>query len=605
MKLERKLSFWDVFCIASGAMISSGIFILPGIAYGKVGPAVFIAYFLGGLIALIGICALIEMATAMPKAGGDYFFITRSLGPLIGTVSGVLSWLAISFKTGFAIYGLSEIVYLLTDINIIIVGIVITIFFAGLNILGIKIASTVDIILVIILFLIMIGYIILGLPNIELSHFEIFIPQGFNAIFSTAAFVFVSFGGLLKISSIAEEVANPKKNIPLGLFSALIVTTLLYTFVTFVLVGVLPMTQLMNSMMPMADSGKQLFGTPGFIVITIASVLAFVTTIIAGIMSASRYPFALSRDNLFPEFIGKVSKTLKTPVVSIIITALLIIFSMFLGLERIAKTASTIMMTTYILSNIAVIILRESKMYNYRPSFKTPFYPWLQLFSIILFVALIVELGYGSIEVSLFFIFLSTVIYFIYGEKKTKMTYALLHLIERVTNKKTTSAFLESELRDILMHRDNLIIDRFDRIIKNAEILDIKKEISIKELVRILIERLCESGYKQAQINQKEIQTSVITPFVAIPQLVIYEDKTFKLIIIRCKKGIRFSKQNNKVKAVFLLIGTKNEKTIQLQSLTAIAQIIYDKKFEKQWLYAKNENNIRDLLLLGKRRRII
>ncbi|MFC1771416.1 APC family permease, partial [Candidatus Margulisiibacteriota bacterium] len=426
MKLERKLSFWDVFCIASGAMISSGIFILPGIAFGKAGPAVFLSYFIGGLLALFGICALIEMATAMPKAGGDYFFITRSLGPLIGTISGVLGWLAISFKTAFAIFGLSEIIYLLTNFNIIFVGIVITIFFAILNILGIKIASTLDIILVTALFLIMIIYIVLGFPNVNLQHFEIFTPHGTNAIFSTAAFVFVSFGGLLKISSVAEEISNPKKNIPLGLFSALIVTTLLYTFVTFILVGTFPASDLANSLTPMTTSAKQLFGYPGYIIITIAAIFAFITTIIAGIMSASRYPFALSKDNLFPSFIGRVSKKFKTPIFSIIITSGLIMFSLFLGLEHLVKAASTIMLSSYILSNLAVIILRESKIYNYKPSFKTPFYPWLQLFCIIIFVTLIVDLGYESIEISLFFVFLSIIIYFIYGSKKNKITYALL-----------------------------------------------------------------------------------------------------------------------------------------------------------------------------------
>jgi basic amino acid/polyamine antiporter, APA family len=605
MKLERKLSFWDVFCIASGAMISSGIFILPGIAFSKTGPSIFASYFIGGLIALLGICALIEMATAMPKAGGDYFFITRSLGPLIGTVSGVLSWLAISFKTGFAIFGLSEVIYLLTNFNILAIGIVVTIFFAGINILGIKIASTFDVLLVIILFLVMFIYIFLGFPNINLNHFESFVPHGTNAIFSTAAFVFVSFGGLLKISSIAEEISNPKKNIPLGLLAALIVTTLLYTAVTFILVGIMPTASLSKSLTPIADSAKLLYGTPGFAIITFSAVLAFITTIIAGIMSASRYPFALSRDNLFPAFIGKISKRFKTPVVAISITAALIIFSLFLGLEHIVKAASTIMMTTYILSNIAVIILRESKVHNYRPSFKTPFYPWLPLISIIIFTTLIIELGYESIEISLFFIFLSIAIYFLYGTKKANITYALLHLIERITNKELTNTFLESELRDILRHRDNLQIDHFDKIVKKAYVLDIDEHINSKELVRQLIGDTCLMGYNQLQINQREIKASAISPFVAVPHIIIDGEKKFNIIIVRCKKGIAFSKEYKSIKAVFFLIGTKDEKTIQLQSLTAIAQIIHDKKFQERWLQAKEIHNLKDMLLLSKRRRLL
>ena len=91
MNLKRNLGFFDVFCISSGAMISSGIFILPGMAYSQAGPLVFVSYFLAGMLALMGTLSIIELATAMPKAGGDYFFITRRLGPFAGTVSSFLS----------------------------------------------------------------------------------------------------------------------------------------------------------------------------------------------------------------------------------------------------------------------------------------------------------------------------------------------------------------------------------------------------------------------------------------------------------------------------------------------------------------------------------
>ena len=107
---KKGLGFVDVFCIASGAMISSGIFVLPGLAYSLIGPAMVISYLIAGLLALIGVLSVIELATAMPKAGGDYYFLTRSLGPLVGTVSGLLSWFALSLKTAFAIFGLAEVV---------------------------------------------------------------------------------------------------------------------------------------------------------------------------------------------------------------------------------------------------------------------------------------------------------------------------------------------------------------------------------------------------------------------------------------------------------------------------------------------------------------
>ena len=94
-RLEKQLSALDVFCIAAGAMISSGIFILPGLAFAHAGPSIVIAYSLAGILALVGVLSVVELSTAMPKAGGDYYFVTRSLGPVIGTVSGLLSWFAL------------------------------------------------------------------------------------------------------------------------------------------------------------------------------------------------------------------------------------------------------------------------------------------------------------------------------------------------------------------------------------------------------------------------------------------------------------------------------------------------------------------------------
>ena len=134
MELKKGLTFLDVFCIATGAMISSGIFILPGLAFSRTGPSVFISYFLAGLLALIGIMSVVELSTAMPKAGGDYYFINRSLGPLIGTISGFLSWLALSLKSAFAIFGIAEIVFLVTGMNVVISSILLCLFFIFLNI---------------------------------------------------------------------------------------------------------------------------------------------------------------------------------------------------------------------------------------------------------------------------------------------------------------------------------------------------------------------------------------------------------------------------------------------------------------------------------------
>ena len=120
--LRRELGLLDIFCIASGAMISSGLFILPGIAYAKTGSSVIISYIIASIIIIPTLLSKAELATAMPKAGGDYFFIDRSMGPAIGTIGGLASWFALSSKTAFALIGIGAFVQLfnpgLTNFNI-------------------------------------------------------------------------------------------------------------------------------------------------------------------------------------------------------------------------------------------------------------------------------------------------------------------------------------------------------------------------------------------------------------------------------------------------------------------------------------------------------
>ncbi|MBN2685808.1 MAG: amino acid permease, partial [Pontiellaceae bacterium] len=208
--MKKGLRFIDVFCIAAGAMVSSGIFVLPGLAFAHVGPAMILSYLIAGLLALVGVLSVVELATAMPKAGGDYFFVTRSLGPLIGTVAGLLSWFALSLKTAFAVYGLSEVVVLLSGerVPFFATAVPVTLFFVLLNIKGAEAAARLEVTLVLGLLGLMTIYFFMGLPMMEASRFDPFIrsDHGANAILSTAGFVFVSFGGLLNIATISEEV---------------------------------------------------------------------------------------------------------------------------------------------------------------------------------------------------------------------------------------------------------------------------------------------------------------------------------------------------------------------------------------------------------------
>lgn len=104
--LIRELCLLDIFCIASGAMISSGLFVLPGLAYSKAGPAIIFSYAIASILIIPAILFKTELSTAMPKAGGTYFFIDRSMGPLMGTIGGFAAWFSLAFKSAFALIGI-------------------------------------------------------------------------------------------------------------------------------------------------------------------------------------------------------------------------------------------------------------------------------------------------------------------------------------------------------------------------------------------------------------------------------------------------------------------------------------------------------------------
>ncbi len=106
MKLKRQLGTLEVFSIASGAMISSGLFILPSVIYKEAGPSIIIAYILAAIMIVPAMLSKIELATAMPRSGGTYFFVNKSFGPLFGTLSGFSSWFALSLKSAFALLGI-------------------------------------------------------------------------------------------------------------------------------------------------------------------------------------------------------------------------------------------------------------------------------------------------------------------------------------------------------------------------------------------------------------------------------------------------------------------------------------------------------------------
>ena len=155
--MKKNLKFLDVFSIAAGAMISSGLFILPAIAYTKIGPSVFLAYLVAAILMIPTIFSKSELVTAMPKSGGTYFFIGRSMGPVFGTISGISAWFSLAFKSSFALLGIGAFAKLvfpgLSYEQIKMIAVFFCLFFTVTNLISTKHSGSIQIYLVILLIL--------------------------------------------------------------------------------------------------------------------------------------------------------------------------------------------------------------------------------------------------------------------------------------------------------------------------------------------------------------------------------------------------------------------------------------------------------------------
>lgn len=618
MKLKKELGLLEVFSISTGAMISSGLFILPGLAYMRTGAAEILAYLLAGLFIIPSLFSKIELATAMPKAGGDYFFINRSMGAGLGTIAGITAWFSLTLKTAFALLGIGAFTTILfpsvTYTQIKLIALFFCLLFMIINIVSTHNAGKLQLYLVAGLLLILILYVILGINKVELTNLSPFNKGSTSDILATAGLIFISYGGLTKIASVAEEIKDPNRNLPLGMILSFVVVTIIYVLVVFVTVGISGDRLICNdgnaTLTPISDTAKIFAGGYGMVIMAIAGLLAFISTGNAGILASSRTPFAMSRDKLMPGFLGKVNSEFKTPHNAIILTVAFMMFLIiFLDLELLVKVASTLMLVLFLLINLAVIVMRESRIQNYKPSFKSPLYPWIQVIAIISYGVMIAGMGGKALIISGIFILLSFCWYAVYGKIRSNRESALVYLVKRVKSSELDSAELESELREILLERDSIEQDRFDLLIEKCPVLDILEPITKEDFFRkvsqaISKDLLCGEREIFKKLTGREAESStVIMPELAIPHIIVSGENKFDVVLVRARQGVFFSEEYPAVKTIFVIAGSKDERQFHLQALAAIAQIVQNPDFHQQWKNAANKDSLRDVVVLADRAR--
>ena len=612
-KLKKELGLFDVYAIATGVTLSAGFFLLPGLAAVGVGSGLPLAYLLAGLLITPGLVSMAELATAMPRAGGVYYFLDRSMGPLMGTVGGFGTWIALSLKSAFALIGIGAYLRLfLPEVNIGAISAGFAILFGLVNILGAKKSTSFQSVMVVGLLTLLAWFTGVGLMNIEPANLGGMLGPDPGSLVSTAGLVVVSYMGLTQVASVAEEVRNPERNIPLGMFLAFGTAVLVYTVGTTVMVGVVSadvLAQDGGDLTPVATVARVLVGPWGAILMTAAAVLAFSSVANAGILSASRYPLAMSRDNILPRLFSKIQAE-GAPVYAIFATVgLILMFVLLFDASRIAKLAGAFQLMMFGLSCLAVMVMRESRIESYDPRFRSPFYPWLHILGVLAPFWLIVQMGILSSLFTGGLITFGAMWYTYYARDRVDREGAIYHVFERLGRQRDEG--LDRELRQIMKEKGLRDADPFEEVVTAASIIDTPRGTGFRDVITEASAHLaeaCEISVKE--LSEDFLQGTLVgmTPVshgVALPHLRRPDIETAHMVLVRCPGGMEMDVdlakgqdgRSEPIQAIFFLMSPLNDPGQHLRLLAQIAGRVDEGDFMEAWLSASDHQELKEAIL--------
>ncbi|QMU56011.1 MAG: amino acid permease [Candidatus Mycalebacterium zealandia] len=612
-KLKKELGVKDIFALAAGTSLSAGFFLLPGFAaseYG-LGSSVVIAYLVAVFALIPVVFSIAELSTAMPRAGGAYYFIDRSLGPLFGTVGGIGSWLALVLKSGFALIGMGFYIALFFpqySEHIVPISILASIALGLINWISAKSSGEFQKWLVGVLVLILAVFVSGGVTKIEPSNLSTFFDFPAQALLSTSAMVYISYAGITKVTSLSEEVKDPERTIPLGMFYALGVSVLVYGLGTLVMVGVIPLGGLLGNPTLAADAAQAIFGETGLYLISLAAIAAFISVANAGILTASRYPLAMSRDDIIPRVFAKISHN-GTPIYSLILTVVFIsLILVFLDPAKIVKLASAFQLFVFAILCFSVIVMRESRIEGYDPGYRSPFYPWMQIAGVVSSLWLFSSVGISSKLFTAVVVVVCMLWYRLYIRKKLKRDGAIFHMFENLGRSRYGG--LDTELRGILKEKGLRKDDPFDRLMAGSAVIDLENKdgVDFETVVNMASE---EFGRRIKRFGSRELErrfihgagvgiTPVTEEGVALPHLRLDGIDKMEIVMVRSCAGVQMPPdpespglQVPKARALFFLISPSDDTNLHLRILARMASIVEAQGFFTDWLSAAGEDDLR------------
>ena len=605
--LARSLGLRHVFVLSTGAMLSSGLFLLPGLAAAEAGPSAVLAYALAGVVAVPAMLSVAELSTAMPRAGGAYYFLVRAYGPAVGTVSGMATWLSLVLKDAFALVGMSAYLNIVLDVPAKPLAVLLIAGFTVVNILGTRASALMQMLLVGFVLAVMGWFVVAGVGQTGSGgggSLDPFFTDGAGGLVSVIGLVFVSYGGLTKVASAAEEINDPSRNIPLGMALSLLVSTALYTLGVLVAVAVVPPAQLHDDLAPIYTAAEHVMPTAGAVLVVVAALAAFSSATNAGLLAAARYPLAMSRDRLVGERLGRLNR-FDTPAWGVALTgAGMAVVVLALDVAAIAKVASAFVLLTLALVNSAVLVLRASRIASYAPGFTAPLFPYLQLAGIVIDVYLIIELGAVALLLTGASVVLGVAGYVFYGRTRSLHGGAIYHVFERWGM--LVDRGLDRELSAAVQSHGVRVGDEYPGLIARAAVVSIPQGTDINEAavrasevlstqtsvdVATVTDRFLESG-------SLWIQPSELHP-TATPVAFFDTDDDY-LVIVRAAGGIRipaaWGGRDEQVKALFFLAGCSAEPGRVLRLAGELAAYLHSDRAEAV-AEAAYETEVKEALL--------
>ena len=452
-RLVKRLSSRDLMGFGIGIVIGTGIFTLTGVqAKNNAGPGIVISFLIAGFVSLLAALCYAELAAAVPTAGSSYTYAYTTIGEIFAWI---IAWdLILEFALGAAVVSRGWSGYLQDALNLptrffgedstINLGAVfIAVVLGGVAIRGIKESKWVTNALVLIKVSVCVFVIAVGIFYVKAANLHPFIPPavptpkdeqasglsqplwqwvtgisptsfGVTGLLVAAAVVFFAYSGFEAVANLGEETKDPAKDMPRGLLGTLLICTLLYVGVCFVLTGMVKYTNLSEGA-PISDAFQQVGLNWAGVLIAIAAVAGLSSVILVDIVAMGRIGYALCRDGLLPPSIGRIHERWNTPVrVTAATTAVVALLGAFVPLATLAEMVSIGTLFAFFVVSLAVAILRRTKPKMTRP-FRTPQVPLLPIVSALLCLGLMANLAMETWLRFLVWLVLGLAIYIFYG----------------------------------------------------------------------------------------------------------------------------------------------------------------------------------------------